>query len=815
MDMSCLRSSFIACALAVATASRVAAQDTRTVAEPRVPNACTVVGAQLVPLGDSTIADADETRPDTRRIQSAIDNCAKGKAVVLRAEGAKRAFLSGPLDLRDGVAIVIDSGAVLLASRNPRDYDITPHSCGIVSKKGHGCKALINGNRVRGAAVMGPGSIDGRGWAPLLGSDVSWWGLAEQARVSYRLSQNCPRLVVLTRSNDFTLYRITLRNSPNFHVVFDRGDGFTAWGVVIDTPEHARNTDGIDPMSSTNVTVTHSFINTGDDNVAIKAGSTGPSTHMTIAHDHFYHGHGMSIGSETNGGTSAIRVLDLSIDGADNGLRIKSNAAKGGLVHDVEYRDVCIRNTKNPIYMDTHYSASAQTTGSLVPVFRDIRFSDVRILGGGKITLDGYDSERRLELIFDNVTAERPGALKIDASHTDVHIGPGPSNLAIAGPDVRSTGLPGEGPPNACTGKFVPLSASARVERTDHRAYAAIVDARFTGREGDTVSGTPIYRTIGDALTRMPLNGGARAVVFIRNGRYHEKLTVDRPRVTFVGESRDSTILTYAAAADTPSPGGGTYGTRGSFTLRIQAPDFRAENLTIENAFDYPTNAVKPDGDPTKRHNAQAVALMTDVGSDRATFVNVRISGYQDTLFPNSGRSYFYRCEILGHVDFIFGAGQAVFDSCDIVSRDRGSATNNGYVTAPSTPVSQPYGFLFVHSRLLKEHPTMAASSVTLGRPWHPFADPDAVGSAVYIDCWMDDHIGARGWDRMSSVDSTGTRVWYEPSSARFFEFGTRGPGAVASPTRRVLSAAEAARYTPANVLRGWIPALPSSGMSS
>jgi pectinesterase len=206
---------------------------------------------------------------------------------------------------------------------------------------------------------------------------------------------------------------------------------------------------------------------------------------------------------------------------------------------------------------------------------------------------------------------------------------------------------------------------------------------------------------------------------------------------------------------------------------------------------------------------------MLDTGSDRATFVNVRVSGYQDTLFPNAGRSYFYECEILGHVDFIFGAGQAVFDSCDIVSRDRGSTTNNGYVTAPSTAKAQPYGFLFIHSRLLKERSSMAANSVTLGRPWHPFADPDAVGSAVYIDCWMDDHIGVKGWDRMSSVDSTGMRIWYEPSSARFFEFGTRGPGAVASPTRPVLSATDAARYTPANVLHGWIPALPSPRSTS
>jgi len=189
-------------------------------------------------------------------------------------------------------------------------------------------------------------------------------------------------------------------------------------------------------------------------------------------------------------------------------------------------------------------------------------------------------------------------------------------------------------------------------------------------------------------------------------------------------------------------------------------------------------------------------------------FVNVKILGNQDTLFTNSGRQYFYKCYIAGHVDFIFGAGKSVFDDCDIVSLDRGSKTNNGYVTAASTPTKEKFGFLFLRSRLKKQSPAMAKGSVTLGRPWHPFADPDAVASVAFIDTWMDDHIGEKGWDRMSSIDSTGNRIWYEPASARFVEFGSNGPGAVPSPSRRTLTAAEARSYTPQAVLDGWTPAL-------
>jgi polygalacturonase len=552
----------------LAWSSSAAAQDARAVTEPTVPPACTVLTAELTPVADTTLADADEHRLDTQRIQHAIDHCGVGRAVVLRAAGAKRAFLSGPVTLARGVTLVVDTAAVLFASRDPKEFDIDGR-CGTVDRKGHGCRPLIASENVNGVGVMGAGTIDGRGWATLLGKSVSWWDLAQDAKVR-SLNQSCPRLIVFTKSNDVVLYGITVKNSPNFHVVFDRGNGFTAWGVRIDTRDpRARNTDGIDPMSSTNVTVTHSFINAGDDNVVIKAGKIA-SSHITISHNHFYRGHGMSIGSETDGGASAIRVFDLSIDGADNGLRIKSNASRGGLVHDVEYRDVCIRHTKDPIEMDTHYTASPETTGELIPEYRDIRLADVRVLDGGKVILDGYDAARPLAMVFDNVIFDQPSAIKVTAGSLRLVRGPGPMNLPIAGEGVTITGSTSDAPANPCTGKFVPMPAGSRAEGSDH--YSAVVDAKYSGPSGSSFAGIPHFRSIGAALTALPPNGIGRVVIFIRDGRYHEKLTIDRPFVTLLGEDRDKAVLTYDAAADTPSPGGGTYGTRGSFTLRVAAP---------------------------------------------------------------------------------------------------------------------------------------------------------------------------------------------------------------------------------------------------
>ncbi len=429
------------------------AQDTRKVVEPSIPAACATLKAKIGRAAIS-IAPEDEGKLDTARIQAALDTCPAGRAVVLeRAAQRTDAFLSGPLQLRRGVTLVVARGAYLFASRNPRDYDLKPGVCGTITEEGHGCKPLISGEGVPDAGIMGDGVIDGRGGEPILGQSISWWNLADQARAGG--SQNNPRLIVLNRCDNFTLYRITLMNSPNFHVGYNGGNGFTVWGVKVWCPERARNTDGIDPGNSTNVTITHSFIHTGDDQVAIKAPAGAPTTHMSVVHNHFYSGHGMSIGSPTDGGASAIRVSDLSIEGSDNGLRIKSNITRGGLVHDVVFEDVCIRDTANPVIMDTSYTAHVSKADSKPPVFRDIMVRNVRVEGGGKVTLEGIDATHHLGIQFDNVQFDDAAKIKVSATHAEAKVGPGAFDLKIAGDDVTVSGTAGKSARNACTDKFV------------------------------------------------------------------------------------------------------------------------------------------------------------------------------------------------------------------------------------------------------------------------------------------------------------------------------------------------------------------------
>jgi polygalacturonase len=454
------------------------AQDTRTVIEPKIPAACIKLEATHVYTG-ALWDDATEAKEDTAEIEAAIDGfaakCQAGQAIEL-AKGMKgaNAFLSGPFELKEGITLLVDKGVTLVASRNPADYDVRgPGTCGTIPSKGP-CKAFIT-IRAKNVAIMGDGVIDGRGGAKLLGQDISWWGLAVKGEPTADrpngIPYSDPRLISVSEADGFTMYRITLHDSPNFHVGVSRTNGFTAWGVHLKTPVHApgpndprpRNTDGIDPGSSSNVTIIHSWIDNGDDNVAIKTGTT----HMSVIDDHFYSGHGMSIGSETNTGVSDLLVDGVVEDHTTSGVRIKSNATRGGLVENLTYRNMCLRDVPIPIAISPYYNN--QTTegfvdpaikGNRIPEYRKITLENIRDTTPGDVLIAGYDQEHRTQVDLKNVTIDGITPDKLHLKLADV--GDGGTNLplakAVEGNDVKVTKLDNPAAkPYPCAGKFVPM----------------------------------------------------------------------------------------------------------------------------------------------------------------------------------------------------------------------------------------------------------------------------------------------------------------------------------------------------------------------
>ncbi|AVF37838.1 endo-polygalacturonase (plasmid) [Rahnella sikkimica] len=407
------------------------AQDRRHVSEPGLPvSVC------------ATLTSSAQSKEDTQRLQDSINHCQPGSAVRLIAGAPGTRFVSGPLIMKSGVTLWLDRDAVLAATTDPRAYD-NDGRCGTLDDKGNGCRPFILFKGTQGGGIVGEGVIDGQGGQAMFGHSETWWQLARRAQTESS-KQNIPRLIQIDHAHDITFYKVTLHNSPNFHVAMNGVQGATFWDVRIDTPADARNTDGIDPGASQDVTIAHSFIRTGDDNVAIKAGSGGATRYISLIDNHFYWGHGLSIGSETVGGVSDVRVQGLTLDGTTSGLRIKSDASRGGVVSNVRYEHVCLRNNRRPIDFDTRYDAKAQ--GSEIPVFRDIVLRDV-IGASGDLVLRGYDDTHQLGITLDGVRFAPDARWQIEFAR--IETGPGGVRPALPGKSQGSEEFAG------CAGNWV------------------------------------------------------------------------------------------------------------------------------------------------------------------------------------------------------------------------------------------------------------------------------------------------------------------------------------------------------------------------
>jgi polygalacturonase len=272
--------------------------------------------------------------------------------------------------------MLVDPDVTIFGSINSSDY-----SC---DESAGWCTPLINvlpnADPAPGSGIMGLGVIDGRGGVPLTDKGMSWWATGSNAR---------PRLVFLgdnsshAPADNFTLYKITLRNSPKFHVS-GVGNNLTVWGVRVLAPPDSPNTDGVDPSGSKNITITNSYISDGDDMIAPKAG-VGHVSNITISNNHLYAGHGISVGSETNAGLNNMYVHDNAFDLGPNGfgassynsIRIKSDVSRGGEVYDVLYENTCINYGGDTLVFDPYYSSA---TGNLIPNFHDITIRNFRQL---------------------------------------------------------------------------------------------------------------------------------------------------------------------------------------------------------------------------------------------------------------------------------------------------------------------------------------------------------------------------------------------------------------------------------------------------
>ena len=284
------------------------------------------------------------------------------------------------------------------------------------------------------------------------------------------------------------------------------------------------------------------------------------------------------------------------------------------------------------------------------------------------------------------------------------------------------------------------------------------------------------FTTVQEAINAIPDFRKNETRIFIKKGVYKEKLVLpeSKTNVTFIGEDRMKTILTYDDHAKKLNRFGEEMGTTGSTSFFIFADDFRAENITFQN-----------DAGPV----GQAVAVRVD--GDKAVFLNCRFLGNQDTLYLHGrdSRQYYKNCYIEGTTDFIFGWSTAVFEDCEIYCKDGGH-----YITAASTEADAEYGFVFINCEITGDAPE---HSFYLGRPWRDHAQ------TVFINTEMSSLIKPEGWHNWGKPHAEET-VYYG-------EFNSTGPGASNARVEwaRNIDDEEVSKFTIAKVLGGeddWNP---------
>lgn len=179
---------------------------------------------------------------------------------------------------------------------------------------------------------------------------------------------------------------------------------------------------------------------------------------------------------------------------------------------------------------------------------------------------------------------------------------------------------------------------------------------------------------------------------------------IDSSNVSLIGQSKEGTIL-----YNEPKYGGS--GCTATIDLNTGVNDFYAEELTLDNRFDY----VKA---KDEKLNTQAIAFRER--GDRTVLKNVALRSYEYTYNSNnpsaSSRGYLENCDITGAVDMVIGDGNIWFEGCNLILRDR--TANN--IAAPTTQTVQEWGYVFNNCTIKPEtsQPSLLKDkNWTLGRP--------------------------------------------------------------------------------------------------
>jgi polygalacturonase len=369
----------LACAMvlsALVAAALQAAVDVSAVEKlkpvlPVIPD-CTFSLADFGAAGDGKTVNTEAFA----RAIAAVEKAGGGRLVVPAGVYVTAPFaLCSSLDLHlaDGAAIRALETFAAMGLPEPT----TLRSQDEVSAKVKVPEPLISGKNLHDVAITGSGTIDGSG--------AHWWAWSERAarqrKEPGRIVYPRPNLVVLEGCQRVHVADVTLTNSPKFHLVPRDVVDLTIERLKVRAPFDAPNTDAIDPGPGRNFLIRDCDIDTGDDDIVIKRGGTN----ILIENCTIRHGHGISIGSGTDLGISTMLVRNCSFDGTDNGIRIKSMRGAGGLVENIRYTGITMKNVENAILIDLTYVDNNRPDfkgdPKKIPAVRQVLIDNVTVTG--------------------------------------------------------------------------------------------------------------------------------------------------------------------------------------------------------------------------------------------------------------------------------------------------------------------------------------------------------------------------------------------------------------------------------------------------
>ena len=319
--------------------------------------------------------------------------------------------------------------------------------------------------------------------------------------------------------------------------------------------------------------------------------------------------------------------------------------------------------------------------------------------------------------------------------------------------------------------------------KTDHRYYIFVPDGEYQLTGNTTIS----YNiNVKDEELPADENGKPRKDM---NGQNNHMTDISKSNISLIGQSKEGVKIWNHPVVE-----GISY--TATIQLNKKATDFYAQDLTLENQFNYW-------GAHDGSSGAGRAVAFWDQGN-RSVLKNVALMSWQDTYYSSNAnadyRGYFENCDLAGVVDWICGNGDIWFEKCNLIVRDR---TGNN-IAAPSTEDTQAWGYVFNNCTIRPEtdKPTqLKGNDWTLARPW------EHSPACTFLNTKMYTQPRSYGWNRMNagkvvrfheynSVDASDTPI---PLETRSLAACSPAPGS----DDCILTAAEATGYNIRNVMGG------------